>query len=621
MRSLLGRFHRPFARIAVKQLLLMNNLGDGSTFSLDFTTMGNTLDPRLTFTRGSNATFINSSGLVQYANHNLWYNTAFDGISGTSPTLTNVGWSYAFSAANSSATFNGDGTVTISATTSRRALQRISGFVGSGRRMIVSVDILTSGDTGLVPTQILRDGSLLNSAYFIDGSPYVSGNVIGPCTLSYVCDAPTPGTFTPYFGVGTSGNSTGTVTFANPRMGLFGGVAPLPYYANTSSGASPSERHDARFDYDPTTIGSPRGLLIEGSAVNLLSYSENFSVNTVGNWTGQTEINTTGTPAWTGFTAPDQQPTAHKIIPNTNNVQHYLEHAATAITSGQTYTVSLFVKPDGYNFVGIALTGSQARATYQLVAPYTTTTYVGSEVPTITPYQNGWFRITLRWTASTTSSALRIYVQNAQQDPVTTFAGNNSGGIQAWGAQLETGSGASSYIPTGASTGNRDADSCVMTGTNFSSWFVTTGTFVVEHLLTNAFSGSIQRVQVGLGKYSAGNGSWSYFVTSSTLPGTAIWGSGGTGYQEGTSAVSSRVPVRSGMTIDWSGASRSNVRFANGTVGGTTTTTGTISVDQMVVGANATGTTANRDFQNGHIRSIKFWPYVLPNSQLQALTT
>ena len=44
--------------------------GDGSTLSLDFTTMSG-LDSRFTFSRSSTATFINSSGLVQYADSNL----------------------------------------------------------------------------------------------------------------------------------------------------------------------------------------------------------------------------------------------------------------------------------------------------------------------------------------------------------------------------------------------------------------------------------------------------------------------------------------------------------------------------------------------------------------------
>ena len=62
---------------------MLNIKGDGSTLSLDFTT--GVLDPRLTFTRSTNATFINSQGYVEYAAANLLTNSVFAGASGTTP--------------------------------------------------------------------------------------------------------------------------------------------------------------------------------------------------------------------------------------------------------------------------------------------------------------------------------------------------------------------------------------------------------------------------------------------------------------------------------------------------------------------------------------------------------
>lgn len=64
MRSLLGRFHRPMSRGLVNNMLTMNNLGDGSTLSLDFTTMGGVLDPRLTFSRAGGGTYVGPDGYI-----------------------------------------------------------------------------------------------------------------------------------------------------------------------------------------------------------------------------------------------------------------------------------------------------------------------------------------------------------------------------------------------------------------------------------------------------------------------------------------------------------------------------------------------------------------------------
>ncbi len=65
MRYDVGRFRRPMRRGVMEQMVSLISLGDGSTLSLDFTT--GVLDPRLTFTRSTTGTFINSSGYVTSA--------------------------------------------------------------------------------------------------------------------------------------------------------------------------------------------------------------------------------------------------------------------------------------------------------------------------------------------------------------------------------------------------------------------------------------------------------------------------------------------------------------------------------------------------------------------------
>ncbi len=91
---------------------------------------------------------------------------------------------------------------------------------------------------------------------------------------------------------------------------------------------------------------------------------------------------------------------------------------------------------------------------------------------TLSLYQNDtWvnFTVTPTWqrfqTTRTSGSALVGFFMLA----------NNSTSLMpdilVYGAQLETGSGATSYIPTGSSTVTRNADDCLLTGTNFSSWY------------------------------------------------------------------------------------------------------------------------------------------------------
>ena len=69
MRSALGRLRRSGSRSLIEQLATLTSVGDGSTLTLDFTT--GVLDSRLSFTRGSTGTRINSSGFVETMSNNV----------------------------------------------------------------------------------------------------------------------------------------------------------------------------------------------------------------------------------------------------------------------------------------------------------------------------------------------------------------------------------------------------------------------------------------------------------------------------------------------------------------------------------------------------------------------
>ena len=84
---------------------------------------------------------------------------------------------------------------------------------------------------------------------------------------------------------------------------------------------------------------------------------------------------------------------------------------------------------------------------------------------------HGWYRCTvIGSTATGTTIGFRAFNASLPSgDPV--FTGDGYSGIYIWGAQLEAGAFATSYIPTVASQVTRSADAASMTGTNFSSWY------------------------------------------------------------------------------------------------------------------------------------------------------
>ena len=83
--------------------------------------------------------------------------------------------------------------------------------------------------------------------------------------------------------------------------------------------------------------------------------------------------------------------------------------------------------------------------------------------PSMTAFANGWWRISLTSTStSSISNAVAIGSTDATNNSANTASGTN--GILVWGAQVEASSYPTSYIPTTSSSATRVADACFKTG-------------------------------------------------------------------------------------------------------------------------------------------------------------
>jgi len=641
MRSLLGRFHRPFARGVDEQLLLLNNLGDGSTLSLDFTT--GVLDPRLTFTRSTNATFINSQGLVEWANSNMYWNTAFEGLSGSNPSLTSSGWGYALSTGGT-AVFNGDGSVTVTTTAAeRRAIFRSSGFSGGGLRVVASVDV-TIASGSLQASQVIVTGTPTNAQHYVNGviwnssHPIWNGGILPVGTqfnIAYATDSLTSGTTSMYFGVGCSSVIAGSATFSNPRWTMWKGSGTVPYYPNTSAtNNSTADRYKSadyqapRFDYDPsTTPPQPRGLLIEGSANNLVKYSQDLNqVSGVNQWYGA---------AFNTPTIPGSPPTdpfggttaSWKLVATAGSAFHLWRFSA-AFTAAD-YTFSFWARAAEYDRIVLSDVGTgRGACTFVLTGSGTATVIAGTVTPTnprITQHPNGWYRCEVTMTMTAATYGLGIGGYPTATTPTAFGASYNAdgtSGVFATAVQVELGSGASSYIPTGASTGNRAYDHCYTTGTNFTSWFSTgAGTVVAvsdntknnTQNLNATISDDSTSNYVRMG-FKVGGSSNEYLLTTVGGP-AAFQGAADSVYVPALNTVYK-------MAYAWD-----TNNFAIVANGGTvaTDTSGTLAgagvLTRMVIGGDFVAIPNDIYFKNGHIRSLKYYPTRLPNAQLQALTT
>ena len=143
-------------------------------------------------------------------------------------------------------------------------------------------------------------------------------------------------------------------------------------------------------------------------------------------------------------TAPNGTTTADTLIATTTNAGHRVRYP---VFSADTYTFSVFVKPNGLNYV--ALSASDA-TTNAIVFNITSgsesvqSTNGNATNGAITQSTNGYWRISATIPLSTNG----IYIVLMSNSTTSVFAGNNTDGIYVWGAQLEQRSAVTAYTAT-----------------------------------------------------------------------------------------------------------------------------------------------------------------------------
>ena len=221
-------------------------------------------------------------------------------------------------------------------------------------------------------------------------------------------------------------------------------------FAPTLKTASANE---PRFEY--TTDGESEGLLIEAQATNLARYSSDIS-----SWNATSTVNLTSNAG----IAPNGQLEADLIVFPSSASQHYVYDNTISLTSGTTYTTSVYVKSAGQRY--LQMCGNSGgfgykAANYDLESAASSN--VGGATSTITAVGNGWYRLTITMTAdntSATSGVILINVGSLSAGHFSATAGDDYSGVLCWGFQTETGSSASSIISTSGATATKSADSC-----------------------------------------------------------------------------------------------------------------------------------------------------------------
>jgi hypothetical protein len=231
-----------------------------------------------------------------------------------------------------------------------------------------------------------------------------------------------------YTGDGTSGIF---IWGAQMELSDFG---PTDYIATTSAAVSVGPVANVpRLDY--LNSSCPR-LLLEPQRQNVLNFSESFD-NAYWNKAGTT-ITANNT------TSPDGYTNADRLTSSGAGGDEYIQRAGLSTTAG-TYTSSIFVKNvNATQTVLMAVHLGEGSVTSDLRYTWSTGAVITNGTNAVsgkaTSYGNGWVRLEFTYTigASVSGHWFRTYVQT----------GVSTNSIFIYGASVELGAYATSYIPT-----------------------------------------------------------------------------------------------------------------------------------------------------------------------------
>jgi hypothetical protein len=258
--------------------------------------------------------------------------------------------------------------------------------------------------------------------------------------------------------------------------------------------------------------------------------------------------------------------------------------SSLSITSGNSYTFSCFVRSATQVITFGGATSGAGTVVYNGAVD------VGS----------GWFRqsVTRTWTATGTFNIQLIW---------TEIFGFASGDI--WGAQLETGSVATSYIPTVAATATRNAD--VISKTGVSGFIGQSQGSVYAEFNVSAIGVEGYVIRVGTANF---NNTIYIFRSVTNTVGVAVRSNGAstflpTSFNAGLGFVKVAVAY----------ANNDFAFYVNGAQ--IATSTASLSFTDSLAAINLGAFASNTAVINDRIRAAAIYPTRLSNAELAALTT
>jgi hypothetical protein len=428
-----------------------NAYKEGTLYSvIPNTTLGD-----MTVVRATTATRVNSAGIIELVPYNLvTYSEQFD----------NASWTKINATITSNSTTSPDGTINADklvedTSTGGHSTQSVT-LVSNSTIYTTSVFVKYAGREWIRFT----DAQSSNRIHFntLTGAfGTISGTVI-----DYNKTALENGWYKLSF------TTTSVATAYTPRIALAEADNDVSYTGDGVSGVyiwgaqlnegtikdylrTETRLNIPRLDY---SNGSCPSLLLEPQRTNLVTYSEQFDN---ASWTKVScSITSNSTISPDGTTTADRL-----VLTSVSPASQTMSRQAAIVTSTTTVTFSTFVKYVDKQYIQLVFAGSFSSqfANFDLInGTVTAGTYVGANVQN---YGNGWYRISITTTGLNTNCLPFIWaLDTALAGRAADSTSTGTSAYLLWGAQVEAGSYATSYIPTTSAAVTRNADAISKTG-------------------------------------------------------------------------------------------------------------------------------------------------------------
>ena len=450
-------------------LLVVPSGYKGGTLYSEIPTNGN---GDLTWTRGSDAFRTNASGVLQRVPWNLLsYSEEF----------SNAYWTKSASTLTANVISAPNGTLTAdqlneAAVSTPHGVFPSSGanvivgqsyvmsmYVKKGNRSYCGLEAFYNTSNGAIAFFNLDNGTLLYQ--FAQGSGYsiTNSSITNVGNDWYLLRGTfTVGAVNGYFGVCMASTQWTTGTSYNNT-----------YLGDTSKfiyiwGAQLVEGTTAQ-TYLPTTdrlnfprlsymYGSCPSALLEPQRTNVGLWSQDLDNASWGKVNSSVTANST--------TSPDGTTNADTFTGDGTNNQHYIVGTTSGnITSGTTYTYSIYAKKNTNNFIQLWISNTFGGmfANFDLNNGVVGTLGIGSggsnPTSSIQSVGNGWYRCSMTFVPTSTGAVGLLCIITTSASAPRSEGNTLSTSVFLWGAQLEQGAYPTTYIPTTSATATRVADS------------------------------------------------------------------------------------------------------------------------------------------------------------------